>query len=158
MQARAFDSSNVRGVATSVAFSINLYATFNGIVATVPGADTHKVNVLIDGVPIGPAQGNNQTTTIPLTAGPHNMSVTAAGDTDLSHYVVIYYGNCTTSGGITATVDAVISCAALLFNTAVPAPALSVSDPVIVRPTTGTAQAVFTVRLDGLQFFPVSVH
>ncbi len=158
VQARAFDTADVRGVATSVAFSINLYASLTAIVAFVPGADGHKVDVLIDGVPIGPALGTNQSTPTQLTAGPHNMSITAAGDIDLSHYVVVFWGNCTSSGGITAAPDGVLSCAALLFNTSVPPPTLSVSDPVIVRPSSGTAQAVFSVTMNGVAFFPPSVH
>ncbi|MGZ4708564.1 MAG: Calx-beta domain-containing protein, partial [Acidimicrobiales bacterium] len=158
VQARSFDLANTRGVATSVSFSINLYASLSALVATIPGADTHKVNVLIDNVPIGGPLGNNQSTQTLLTAGPHNMSVTAAGDTDLSHYVVVFWGNCTSSGGITAAPDGVLSCAALLFNTSVPLPSLSVSDPVITRPSTGTAQAVFTVSMTGIGFFPTSVH
>ena len=44
---------------------------------------------------------------VTLTSGAHQMRITASGDTDLSHYVVVYYGNCTSSGAITATIDIV---------------------------------------------------
>ena len=158
VQVRAFDSSATRGVASSVAFSINLYSAFTAHVVMFPSADPHKVNVLIDGVPIGSPLGNGEVSSTQLTAGPHNMSVTGAGDTDLSHYVVVYYGNCTTSGAMTAVPSGTLDCAALIFNTSPPLPSFTVSDPVVIRPASGSAMAVFTIKQGGAAFFPTSVH
>ena len=133
--------------------------TVNMIAAFVPGADRHEVNVLIDGVVVGGPLGNMESTgATTLAPGRHTMSVTGAGDTDLSHYIVVFWGNCSSDGAIDLPVGGTLSCAAILVHRSVQLPNLRVSDPQVLRPLSGTTQAVFTVSLDGPSFFPVSVH
>ncbi|MGZ4694218.1 MAG: Calx-beta domain-containing protein, partial [Acidimicrobiales bacterium] len=132
--------------------------TLNMIAAFVPGADLHRVNVLVDGTVVGGPLGNMASTgPRTLASGTHTMSVTGAGDTDLSHYLVAFWGNCSSAGVIDLPVGGALSCAAILVHRSNPLPNLTVSDPQVLRPLSGTAQAVFTVSLNGPAFFPVSV-
>ncbi len=143
---------------TSVTVSYQPSGTINAIVVFIPGDDPHEVTARLDGVPVGSPLGSGGSTG-PLVApvGDHTMTVTGSGDTDLSKYIVVYWGNCTSTGVITVSPGSASSCAALIVNLGIPIPSLSVSDPVVVRPASGTAQAVFTVTLSGPSFFPVSV-
>ncbi len=143
--------------APSAAVTVGL-GTINMFVAFVPAADLHTVNVLMDGQAIGSPLGNLASTGAQtFSAGTHTMSVTAAGDVDLSHYVIAYWGNCTTSGVITVTSGSALACAALVFNLSIPPPNATVSDVQILRPTSGGSTAVFTVAVNGPAFFPVSI-
>jgi glucose/arabinose dehydrogenase/N-acetylneuraminic acid mutarotase len=133
--------------------------TLTALVATSPAADTHQVNVLLDGVPIGAPMGNGQTSgPISFPAGPHTVSVTGAGDTNLANYLVLYWGNCTIDGSVTIPSNGSVGCAVILIHKASPLPTLSISDPQIVRPASGTAQAVFTITRSGVSWFPIRVN
>ena len=144
---------------TSVTLSYQPSGTFNGFVALLPGADAHRVDLKVDGVTIGSSIGNGQSTgDLPMAVGTHTMTVAGSGDTDLSSYIVAFWGTCASDGSFTVTAGSGSSCAALLVKRGIPVPSLSVSDPVIVRPASGAATAVFTVTSNGVSFFPVSVN
>ena len=133
--------------------------TVDLIAAFVPGADLHEVRMSLDGALVGGPLGNMESTgPTTLAPGSHTVSVTGAGDTDLSHYIVAFWGNSASDGVINLPVGGALACAAILVHRSSPSPNLTVSDPQVLRPLSGTAQAVFTVSLNGLSFFPVSVH
>ncbi len=111
--------------------------TVNMIAAFVPGADLHKVNVLLDGAVVGGPLGNTQSTgSTTRPAGSHTMTVTGAGDTDLSHYLVAFWGNCSSSGVIDLPVGGALS-----VRRDPGAPGHSAPEPGRVRPT-GAAPVV----------------
>ena len=144
---------------TSVTVSYQPWGTINGFVAMLPSADSHRVDLKVDGVTIGSALGTGESTgSVPFATGHHTMTVAASGDTDLSSYIIVFWGTCASDGTMTVTPGSCSSCAAILVKRGIPIPSLSVSDPVIVRPASGTATAVFTVTSNGPSFFPVSVN
>ena len=143
----------------SVTLTYQPAGTISAIAAMVPVADTHRIDVRIDGVSIGASLGSGEASAPRgYAVGTHTMTVAASGDIDLARYVLVFWGNCTSTGVIMVTPGSALSCAAILVNRSIPIPSLSVSDPTIVRPVSGPAQAVFTVSLNGPSFFPVSVH
>ena len=142
----------------SVTLTYQPAGAVSAIVVMAP-ADVHRVDVRIDGVSLGASFGNGDSRgPISFPVGTHTMTLAPSGDIDLSRYLVFFYGNCSATGVITLTAGSSLACAAVMLNRSIPPPSLSVSDPVIVRPATGTAQAVFTVSLNGPSFFPVVVH
>lgn len=140
---------SVSSVATG---ELTLHAAF------LPGDDPHEVQLLVDGAPVGGPLGHRgMIDPLALAAGTHTITVEGAGDTDLSRYIPIFWGDCAVDGTVVVPEGGGVSCAALLFHRSVGAPSVVVGDVAIGRPRTAVGHAVFPVTIEGPAFFPVTV-
>lgn len=76
-----------------------------------PVTDTGSVNLAIDGTVYASGVGHNGTTgAVPLTAGKHAVTETAAGSTDLTDYEATFGGACDSSGNVTLALGDAKTC------------------------------------------------
>jgi hypothetical protein len=146
-------------IVESVVLAYSRTGTVTAPLVSVPAIDPHRFTILVDGVPMAPSLAPGETTgpvTVPV--GAHTMSLAAAGDTNLASYGVLFLGACSLTGTFTLVAGGSVVCTPVVIHQSIQAPDLSVSDPQIVRPTSGSAQAVFTVTRSGVAFFPISVN
>jgi hypothetical protein len=143
----------------AVAIGFNVLGSLTASVLTVPSNDPHEFVVLVDGVPVSGALGNGDSIgSVTVPSGPHTVSVGAAGGTNLASYNIVLYGSCAGDGTVVVPAGGTASCNVLALHKSNPLPTVSVSDVQLVRPSSGSAQAVFTVTRNEGSFFPVRVN